>query len=93
MRSVNVKEKITVIFSNFYFSIKIKVFGLCIISLIFVNYEALFTKNVDTYMYTYVIGLYNLSVRIIDQVSHTTYVVCDNFVHKWQYLQFKVDSE
>ena len=42
---------------------------------------------------TYIIGHYNLSVRIIDLVSHTTYVVCDNFIHKWQDLQFKVDSE
>ena len=36
---------------------------------------------------------YNLtSVRIIDLVSHTTYVLCVNFIHKWHYLQFKVDS-
>ena len=42
---------------------------------------------------TYVIGLYNPSVRIIDLVSHTTYVVCVNFIHKWLNLQFKVDSE
>ena len=43
--------------------------------------------------YTYIIGHYNLSVRIIDLVSHNTYVVCVNFIHKWQELQFKVDSE
>ena len=43
---------------------------------------------------TYVIGHYNPSVRIINLVSHTTYVVgCVNFIHKWQDLQFKVDSE
>ena len=41
----------------------------------------------------YIIGHYNLSVRIIDLVSHTTYVVCVNFIHKWRDLQFKVDSE
>ena len=29
----------------------------------------------------------------IDLVSHTTYVVCVNFIHKWRDLQFKVDSE
>ena len=46
----------------------------------------------DTYI-TYIIGHYNPSVRIIDLVSHTTYVVCVNFIHKWRDLQFKVDSE
>ena len=43
--------------------------------------------------YTYIIGHYNPSVRIIDQVSHTTYVVCITFIHKWRALHFKVDSE
>ena len=33
------------------------------------------------------------SNRIIDLVSHTTYVVCVNFVHMWRNPQFKVDSE
>ena len=42
---------------------------------------------------TYVIGHFNPSVRIIDLVSHTTYVVCVNFIHKWRGLQFKIDSE
>ena len=37
--------------------------------------------------YTYIIGHYNPSVRIIDLVSHTTYVVCVNFIHKWWDLQ------
>ena len=36
---------------------------------------------------------YNPSARIIDQLSHTTYVVCINFIRKWRDLQFKVDSE
>ena len=31
--------------------------------------------------YTYIIGHYNPSVRIIDLVSHTTYVVCANFLY------------
>ena len=44
-------------------------------------------------LHTYIIGHYNPSVRIIDLVSHTTYVVCVNFIHKWRDLQFKVDSE
>ena len=33
-------------------------------------------------MHTYIIGHYNSSVRIIDLVSHTTYVACVNFIHK-----------
>ena len=36
---------------------------------------------------------YNPLVRIIDLVSHATYVVCVNFMHNWLDLQFKVDSE
>ena len=38
---------------------------------------------------TYIISHYNLSVRIIDLVSHTTYVVCVNFIRKWRDLQLK----
>ena len=45
------------------------------------------------HIHTYIIGHYNPSVRIIDLVSHTTYVVCVNFIHKWRDLLFKVDSE
>ena len=44
-------------------------------------------------IHTYIIGHYNPSVRIIDLVSHTTYAVCVNFIHKWRDLEFKVDSE
>ena len=44
-----------------------------------------------TYIHTYIIGHYNPSIRIIDLVSHSTYVVCVNFIHKWRDLQFKVD--
>ena len=51
------------------------------------------TLYIHTYIYTYITGHYNPSVRIIDLVSHTTYVVCANFIHKWQDLQFKVDFE
>ena len=47
------------------------------------------TQNV----HTDIIGHYNPSVRIIDLVSHTTYVLCVNFIHMWGDLQFKVDSE
>ena len=49
-------------------------------------------KAIHTYM-TYIIGHYNNSVRIIDLVSHTTYVVYVNFIHKCRDLQFKVDPE
>ena len=31
-----------------------------------------------------IIGHYNLSVRVIDLASQTTYVVCVNFIHKWR---------
>ena len=34
------------------------------------------------HIHTYTIGHYNSSVRIIDLVFHTTYVVCVNFIHK-----------
>ena len=44
-------------------------------------------------LHTYMIGHYNPSVKIIDLVSHTIYVVCVNFIHKLRDLQFKVDSE
>ena len=44
-------------------------------------------------IHTYIIGYYNPSVRIIDLVSHTTYVVCVNFIRGWRDLQFKADSE
>ena len=40
-----------------------------------------------------IIGHYNPSVRIIDLVSHTTYVMRVNFIYKWRDLQFKVGSE
>ena len=44
-------------------------------------------------IHTYIIGHYNPSVSIINLVSHTTYVMCVNFIHKWRDLQFKVNSE
>ena len=45
-------------------------------------HSSLTKKN---YIHTYIIGHYNPSVRIIDLVSHTTYVVCVNFIHKWRW--------
>ena len=44
-------------------------------------------------MHIYINGRYNPSVKIIDLVCHTTYVVFVNFIYKWRNLQFKVDSE
>ena len=49
--------------------------------------------GISTSTQTYIIVHYNLSVRNIDLVSHTTNFVCVNFIHKWRELQFKVDSE
>ena len=43
----------------------------------------------EVYLHTYIIGHYNPSVRIIDLVSHTSYVGCVNFIQKWR----QVDSE
>ena len=55
----------------------------------YIYLRELMDRNINTY----IIGHYNPSVRIIDLVSHTTYVKCVNFRHKWRALQFKVDSE
>ena len=46
-------------------------------------------------MHTYIhnSSLANPSVKIIDLVSHTTHVVCVNFIHKWGDLQLKTDFE
>ena len=49
--------------------------------------------ELGSYIHTYIIGNYNPSDRIIDLDFHTTYVVCDNFLHNWRDLQFKVDFE
>ena len=51
------------------------------------------TSRTIVRLFEYIIGHYNPSVRIIDLVSHTTYVVCVNFIHKWRDLQFKIDYE
>ena len=48
--------------------------------------------QLNTYI-KYIISYYNPSVRIIDLVSNTTYIVCVSFIHKWPELQFNVDSE
>ena len=40
--------------------------------------------TINKYLHTYIIGHYKYTVRIIDLVSHTTYV---NFIPKWRDLQ------
>ena len=49
-------------------------------------------SQLHTYIHTELV-ITTLQSRIIDLVFHTTYVACDNFIHKWWDLQFKVDSE
>ena len=48
------------------------------------------------YTKTY-IRIHNWPLQTFSQdyglASHTTYVVCVNFIHKWRDLQLKVDSE
>ena len=68
----------------------------CLASLVY-KWAANLSKDITrspSNIHTYIIGHYNSSVWIIDLVSHLAYVVCVNFfIHKWQDLQFKVDSE
>ena len=45
-----------------------------------IDYVQLYFTN------TYIIGYYNSSVRIVYLVSHTSYVLCVNFIHKWRDL-------
>ena len=35
-------------------------------------------------VHTYIIDDYSPSIRIIDLVSHTSYVVCPDFIYKWR---------
>ena len=60
------------------------------------NDSYIFVPNIAValaYTPTFIIGHYNPSVRIVDLVSHTIYVVCFNFIHKWRNLRLKFDSE
>ena len=41
------------------------------------------------YMHTYIYNSSLQPVRIIDLVSHTTYVMCVNFIHKWRELRLR----
>ena len=51
------------------------------------------TQNASYCLHPHIISHYNPSVRNIDLVSHTIYVVYVNFIHKRRDLQSKVDSE
>ena len=46
----------------------------------------------NSYIHTYIHNCILYSVRIIDLVSHTTYVVCVNFVYKWQGASYSLKS-
>ena len=41
----------------------------------------------------FIVYIVVLKCRNYDVTSHTTYVVCVNFIHEWWDLRFKVDSE
>ena len=60
---------------------------------IFSEISLLPNEIIFNYIHTYI----NWSLQPFSQdyylVSHTTYVVCVNFIHKWRDLQFNVDSE
>ena len=47
-----------------------------------------------SYLHTYI---HNWQLQPFTQdyglASHTTYIVCVNFIHEWRLLQFNVDSE
>ena len=42
--------------------------------------------GIKVFIHIYIIGHYNPLVRLIDPVSHTTYVVCVNCINKWRDL-------
>ena len=47
---------------------------------------------IHTHVYIHNLFITPLS-QDCDLASHTTYIVCVNFIHKWRDLQFKVVSE
>ena len=58
-----------------------------------INLEHIWQPTVPPTYITYIAGHYNPSVRIMEIVSNTTYVVRVNFIHKWRNLQFNIDSK
>ena len=82
--------------NQFFYESSSQVFNECFIKQD--AYASVTVANVPVYICRYIYNyihnwFYNPSARIIDLVSHTTYIVCVNFIHKWRNLQFKVDSE
>ena len=67
------------------------IFELIVLQLSIIYFPS--SKPMNFISYTYIIGHYNPSFRILDLVSNITYVVCVNFIHKRRGLQLKVDSE
>ena len=77
--------------SNFTIKKKyhVKIFYMC-----FWNHEMDNPTHTCIYVHTYI---YNWPLQFFSQdyglASHTTHVVCVNFIRKWRQLQFVVDSE
>ena len=80
----------------FYVLLVIVIKQICLKTIEHWNLQCLTQRKYSSSLYCtihiHIIGHYNLSVRIIDQASYTTHVVCINFIHKWRDLKFKVDS-
>ena len=49
-----------------------------------------FARNLHTYIHNWPLQPFSQDYQL---VSHTTDVVCVNFIHMWRDLQFKVDSK
>ena len=56
----------------------------------FVSRNIISNDYIHTYIHNWLLQPFSQNY---DPVSHTTYVVCVNFLHTWRDLQFKVDSE
>ena len=67
-----------------YKHMKIRNKTLCIMNALFLDFYIFRKKQEFVRNNTYILGYYNPSVRIIYLVSHTTYVVFVNFIHKWR---------
>ena len=61
-------------------SLAIKLYSLKLFSMCYHLVQTTYSPN---RILQKIIGQYNPSVRIINLVSHTTYVVCVNFIYKW----------
>ena len=61
-------------------------------TMVYILYSSFGLLPQDFPLLNNIIGHYNPSVRNIG-LSHTTYVVFVNLIHKWRDLKFKADSE